>query len=65
MGRKQIGKGSTFINLEEADWVLLNPIYNNLEGIGLWISSLVELFKTLEKFGISARNLHIFKRLNG
>jgi hypothetical protein len=38
LGRRQIGKGCNFKILEDANWILLNPIYNNLEGFGLWIS---------------------------
>ena len=33
-----MGNGCHSIIISEPDWILLNPIYNNLEGFGLWIA---------------------------
>ena len=31
-----MGKGCNFIIIEEANWILLIPIYTILEGLELW-----------------------------
>jgi hypothetical protein len=44
LGRGQIGKGLNFIIITDANWILLTPIYINLEGFGFWVSCLNKTF---------------------